>query len=261
MKNKKTIVYVCVIGILILGIICFLVLKNVNSKNSVSENLVNNETDSENLASQAQENLENENLSNVITSEETSNLEGKIVASDGFEFDEKDLKEKIGIYLIYENFMQDYYEPEKELENANIVDYSNEAKVFIGYFLSSYLNENPTEEQVRKAVEEFCGEHYENYIDTTEYWIAYDGDNSYEFVQAGDYNPSGYCNSIESIVNDNGKYIVTFTYSRPSEQDYIDNNLDNIQKYRKQFTFIYHPDAEYTKYQLTELSFLKGETL
>ena len=155
--------------------------------------------------------------------------------------------------------MQDYFIPEQELENANIVDYANEAKVFIGLNLVSKQHDNPSEEEVRKAVEEFCGEHYEDFIDTAEYWLAFDGDNAYRYVQAGDYDPIGYCNSIESITEQDGKYTVTFVYSRPSDSDFMDNNIDRLPKYKKQFTFVYHDDAQYTKYQLTELSFLKGE--
>ena len=256
MKNKKIIIIICVLVFVIVG--CFFIFK-IGSKNDSSiqntesvEN-VNNETEQD--ISSIQEPV-NEN-------ESSNNAEGKIVATNGFEFDEKDLKEKLGIYLAYENFMNDYFVPEQELENSNIVDYANEAKVFIGYFLVLYSNPIssaiPSEEQVRKAVEEFCGEHYEKYIDTTEYWLAFDGDNAYEFVSAGDYNPTGYCNSIESITEQDGNYTVTFVYSKPSEEDYIEDNLDNIQKYRKSMTFIYHEDAIYTKYQLTELSFLKGE--
>ena len=256
MKNKKLIIIICFFIFAILG--CFLIFK-IDLKNDSSiqkaENIENIDNNKEKGISNIQE--------QVIENESSNNTEGKIIATNGFEFNEKDLKEKLGIYLAYENFMNDYFVPEQELENANIVDYANEAKVFIGYFLVLYSNPLtsaiPTEEQVRKAVEEFCGEHYEKYIDTTEYWLAFDGDNSYEFVSAGDYNPTGYCNSIESIIEQDGKYTVTFIYSRPREEDYIEDNLENNQKFRKSMTFIYHEDAIYTKYQLTELSFIKGE--
>ena len=256
MKNKKLIIMICVLIFIMVG--CFSIFKFASKKETSiqdTESLENKNNETEKGISDIQEQV-NEN-------ETMTDIKGKIIANNGFEFDEEDLKEKLGIYLAYENFMNDYFVPEKELENSNIVDYANEAKVFIGYFLVLYSNPIssaiPSEEQVRKAVEEFCGEHYEKYIDTTEYWLAYDGDNAYEFVSAGDYNPTGYCNSIESITEQDGKYTVTFVYSKPSEEDYIENNLDNIQKYRKAMTFIYHEDAIYTKYQLTELSFLNGE--
>ena len=205
-----------------------------------------------------------ENGEKIIDDCQVGELAGNTESEEEVKFDEEDLKEKIGIYLIYENFMQDYFVPNQADENVNIVDYANEAKVLIGYYLVHFNNPlssaKPSEEQVRKAVEEYCGEHYEKYIDTAECWIAFDGNDTYDFCEAGDYEASGLCNSIESIEKTpEGKYTVTFIYSRPSESDYIDGNLDKVQKYRKQFTFIYHPDAKYTKYQLTEISFLKGE--
>lgn len=253
---KKVIICVCIV-VVILALIGFKVFNSMRTVNIPEDNSV---------AVEEQESLEdkisNSNEENAVV-QETVHKDGKIIASNGVEFDEEDLKSKIGIYLIYDNFMNDYFVPEQNNENANIVDYSNEAKVFIGSALVSSKNPErssfPTEEQVRKAIEEYCGEHYERFIDTTEYWMAFDGDNAYEFVQAGDYDPTGYCNSIESITEQGGKYTVTFIYSRPSDSDFIDETVDQVQKYRKSMTFIYHDDAKYTNYQLTELSFLQGE--
>ena len=253
---KKVIICVCIV-VVILALIGFKVFNSMRTVNIPEDNSV---------AVEEQESLEdkisNSNEENAVV-QETVHKDGKIIASNGVEFDEEDLKSKIGIYLIYDNFMNDYFVPEQNNENANIVDYSNEAKVFIGSALVSSKNPErssfPTEEQVRKAIEEYCGEHYERFIDTTEYWMAFDGDNAYEFVQAGDYDPTGYCNSIESITEQDGKYTVTFIYSRPSDSDFIDETVDQVQKYRKSMTFIYHDDAKYTNYQLTELSFLQGE--
>ena len=253
---KKVIICVCIV-VVILALIGFKVFNSMRTVNIPEDNSV---------AVEEQESLEdkisNSNEENAVV-QETVHKDGKIIASNGVEFDEEDLKSKIGIYLIYDNFMNDYFVPEQNNENANIVDYSNEAKVFIGSALVSSKNPErssfPTEEQVRKAIEEYCGEHYERFIDTTEYWMAFDGDNAYEFVQAGDYDPTGYCNSIESITEQDGKYTVTFIYSRPNEGDFIDGTVDQVQKYRKSMTFIYHDDAKYTNYQLTELSFLQGE--
>lgn len=247
-----------IIIILVIGLIGYITYKNLKlNNNNPDENT--NEIILEN--NQIISNI-NENTFISDNDQEIVFTEGKIIASNGFEFDEQDLKEKIGMYLIYENFMQDYFIPEQELENANIVDYANEAKVFIGIYLASKIYDNPTEEQVRKAVEEFCGEHYEDYIDTAEYWAAFDGNDAYEFVGIGDYNPAGYCNKIESITEQDGKYTVIFIYSRPSEGDYDNQTtLDSLPKFRKQFTFVYHGEAQYTKYQLMELSFLRGEEL
>lgn len=247
MKKLKLILAVCLAVVVVLAIAVGIVIFN---KEAIVEEMPNTDAVVENKEENelgAEENVAENNAEEV-------------------QFDEEDLKEKIGTYLIYENFMQDTFVPNQEDENVNIVDYANEAKVLIGYYLVMYKNNNlenyakPTEEQVRKAVEEYCGEHYEKYIDTAEYWIAFDGEDSYDFVEAGDYDASGYCNQIEKIEKgEDGKYTVTFVYSRPSDWDFMEGTLDQVQKFKKQFTFIYHPDAEYTKYQLTELSFLKGE--
>ena len=257
MNKLKYILIVIVIIICIIGLKVYKSITKVDNNLEKETSIVSmpDNRNTEIINEQGIETIENNN-----SEKKNASKEGKVVASNGFEFDEQDLKEKISTYLIYENFMQDYFVPEQELENANIVDYANEAKVFIGIYLASKIYESPTEEQVRKAVEEFCGEHYNDFIDTAEYWIAFDGDDHYEYVQAGDYDPSGYCNTIENINEQDGKYTVTFIYSRPSESDFVDNvDLDSLPKFRKQFTFIYHEDAQYTNYQLTELSFLKGE--
>ena len=256
---KKIVICVCIIVVVLLVLIGFKVYKSMTTVNDFSEN---------NVSLEEQATLDelntNSNEENTVE-QETVHKDGKVIASNGVEFDEEDLKSKIGIYLIFDNFMNDYFVPEQNNENANIVDYSNEAKVFIGSALVSSKNPErssfPTEEQVRKAIEEYCGEHYEKFIDTTEYWMAFDGENAYTYVQAGDYDPTGYCNSIESITEQDGKYIVTFIYSRPSDSDFMDGTLDQVQKYRKSMTFIYHEDAKYTNYQLTELSFLQGEEI
>lgn len=255
---KKVIICVCIV-VVILALIGFKVFNSMRTVNIPEDNSVAVEE-----PESSEDTTSNSNGENAVV-QETVHKDGKIIASNGVEFDEEDLKSKIGIYLIYDNFMNDYFVPEQNNENANIVDYSNEAKVFIGSSLvgSSNLDSNDkiTEEQVRKAIEEYCGEHYEKFIDTTEYWMAFDGDNAYEFVQAGDYDPIGYCNSIESITEQDGKYTVTFIYSRPSDGDFMDGIVDQVQKYRKSMTFIYHDDAKYTNYQLTELSFLQGEEI
>ena len=253
---KKVIICVCIV-VVILALIGFKVFNSMRTVNIPEDNsVVVEEPES------SEDTISNSNEENAVV-QETVHKDGKIIASNGVEFDEEDLKSKIGIYLIYDNFMNDYFVPEQNNENANIVDYSNEAKVFIGSSLvgssNPDSNDKITEEQVRKAIEEYCGEHYEKFIDTTEYWMAFDGDNAYEFVQAGDYDPIGYCNSIESITEQDGKYTVTFIYSRPSDGDFMDGIADQVQKYRKSMTFIYHDDAKYTNYQLTELSFLQGE--
>lgn len=264
MKNKKLVIGVIIAVGTVLAII--VIIGNVIfNKAEVIEDVPdgNSATARENSASIENE-KENIGEGNVATDPKGSVIDNKEV--EEIKFDEEDLKSKIGTYLIYENFMQDFYVGHEEDENVNIVDYANEAKVLIGYSLvvfSDLENDNkPTEEEVRKAIEEYCGEHYEKYIDTAECWIAFDGDNSYDFVEAGDYEASGYCNEIEKIEKgEDGKYTVTFVYSRPSDWDFIEGTLDKVQKFKKQFTFVYHPDAKYTKYQLTELSFLKGEEI
>lgn len=242
MKNKKLIIGIIIAVIVVLAVVYFIGISVFNKAEIVEEIPVENTSGQEDIT---------ENSTEPVKEEEV-------------QFDEEDLKSKIGVYLIYENFMQDYYVGHEEDENVNIVDYSNEAKVLIGYYL--VMNSNPlssakpSEEEVRKAIEEYCGEHYEKYVDTAEVWMAFDGINCYDFVEAGDYSAEGLCNKIEKIEKgEDGKYTVTFVYSRPSEDDYIEGTLDKVQKYRKQFTFVYHPDAKYTKYQLTEISFLKGE--
>ena len=246
---KKIVICVCIIVVCLLAFVGFKLYKSSTTTNNTSDNV--------------QENTEEAIIDSNENSKELVYKDGKFITSNGTEIDEKDLKNKIGIYLIYDNFMNDYFVPEQNNENANIVDYSNEAKVFIGTYLVGESDPDRTnkitEEEVRKAIEEYCGEHYEKFIDTTEYWMAFDGDNAYEYVQDGDYDPIGYCNEIESIVEQDGKYIVTFIYSRPSDSDFMDGKEDQVQKYRKSMTFIYHEDAKYTNYQLTELSFLQGE--
>ena len=262
MKNKKLVIGVIIAVGTVLAII--VIIGNVIfNKAEVIEDVPdgNSATARENSASIENE-KENIGEGHVATDPNGSVIDNKEV--EEIKFDEEDLKSKIGTYLIYENFMQDFYVGHEEDENVNIVDYANEAKVLIGYSLvvfSDLENDNkPTEEEVRKAIEEYCGEHYEKYIDTAECWIAFDGDNSYDFVEVGDYDASGYCNEIEKIEKgEDGKYTVTFVYSRPSDWDFIEGTPDKVQKFKKQFTFVYHPDAKYTKYQLTELSFLKGE--
>lgn len=266
MKNKKIVICIFVIVFIVLAIIGCAVYKAVTTidNDKIGSIEGNEELVADDVLNQSEDTTNQITEPVVENEQQTTEFDGKIKVSDGFEFDEEDLKDKIGTYLVYENFMQDYFVPNQEDENVNIVDYANEAKVIIGYSLVLYSDPLssviPTEEQVRKAVEEFCGEHYEKYIDTAEYWMAFDGDNAYEFVEAGDYTASGYCNEIEKIEKgEDGKYTVTFIYSRPTDWDFMDGTLDQVQKYRKQFTFIYHEDAQYTKYQLTELSFLKGE--
>ena len=245
---KKIIIFICV-AVVIVGLIGFTVYNSIIRGGDQKEKVIATETVEE--------------TKTITEPQEAIHKDGKIIAQDGKEFDEEDLKKKIGIYLIFDNFMNDYFVPEQNNENANIVDYANEAKVFIGTYLVGESNldstEKITEEQVRKAIEEYCGEHYERFIDTAEYWMAFDGDNAYEYVQDGDYDPIGYCNSIESITAEDGKYTVTFIYSRPGDGDFMDETENQVPKYRKSMTFICHDDAEYTNYQLTELSFLQGE--
>lgn len=255
MKNKKLIIGVCV-AVIVLAVLVIVGNWIFDQAEVVveGENDIIEENDSAKQKETATEGNESSETEKTAKDKEAEEVK----------FDEDDLKSKIGTYLIYENFMQDFYVGHETEENVNIVDYANEAKVLIGYSLvvfSDLENDNkPTEEEVRKAIEEYCGEHYEKYIDTAEMWIAYDGNNYYDFVDAGDYDAGGYCNEIEKIEKgEDGKYTVTFVYSRPTDWDFMDGTLDQVQKYRKQFTFIYHPDAKYTKYQLTEMSFLKGE--
>ena len=185
---KKIIIFICV-AVVIVGLIGFTVYNSIIRGGEQKEKVIATETVEE--------------TKTITEPQEAIHKDGKIIAQDGKEFDEEDLKKKIGIYLIFDNFMNDYFVPEQNNENANIVDYANEAKVFIGTYLVGESNPDSTdkitEEQVRKAIEEYCGEHYERFIDTAEYWMAFDGDNAYEYVQDGDYDPIGYCNSIEKV--------------------------------------------------------------
>ena len=163
---------------------------------------------------------------------------------------EIDLKEKLGIYIGYKNFLEDF---EMEITDENVEKYKNEAKLMVANYLVIQKNaenlDTPTKEEINKAIEEFCGEEVYNYLETAGQIMQYNEETDrYEYTVAGDYNPFGLCLEIENIKFVNGSYTVEFSYCRPSEEDYIEGTIEDLEIFKETYIFTLNEDSEFTEY-------------
>lgn len=165
---------------------------------------------------------------------------------------EIDLKEKLGIYVGYKNFLEDF---EMEITDENIEKYKNEAKVIVANYLvtqkhlgNSYFI---SKEKINKAIEEFCGEEVYSYLETAGTMMKYNEETkTYEYTIDGDYNPFALCLEIENINFVNGSYTVEFSYCRPSEDDYMEGTIEDLPIYKETFIFKLNENSEFTEYCL-----------
>ena len=168
---------------------------------------------------------------------------------------EIDLKEKLGIYIGYKNFLEDFA---IEITDENLDKYQNEAKLMVANYLVMQKHEisgnMPTVDEINKALEEFCGDKITNYIETAGIIMEYNNETkNYEYVVAGDYNPFGLCLEIENISFINGNYIVEFAYCRPSEDDYLNGTIEELPVLRETLTFELNKEPQFTEYCITSL--------
>ena len=169
---------------------------------------------------------------------------------------EVELKEVLAKYLIL-NSVNDFYSTADH--NYSDEELLNTQKVLLAIKLITNSEDEFSLETVNKAIEEFCGEKYENELAITDDIIFYNTKKKeYEFYP-GDYYLDPLCLKIENISFMNGVYTVTLDYCYPTDQDWEEGTIESLDIFKTTLKFKLNPEYDYTKYCLIDVNNIESE--
>lgn len=174
----------------------------------------------------------------TVTKEESKDEEQKL--------SETELKDALGNYAT----LGTIGEPEdKEIKFKKLMLVTT-----LIYMKENYNDVRFTKEKILKAYQELTGETFNNPEDVLEEdsFMYYDKNaKEYKYSINGTDGFIPYkVLTIKDLKYSNGIYIADIIFIAPSEGDYIDNNLENLDQYEMEIKFKLNPSYEYTKYQI-----------
>lgn len=171
---------------------------------------------------------------------------------------EIELKKALGRYAML-NLYEDMNESNEEYENKQTkkqyINY-NLLCCAIEYISQKEITENSnqetidyTTEKVHKAIKEMTGIEIKNYLDLPKESFFYYSENSKKYeCEAGDATTSALCLNIVDISYEDGIYSADYQYCYPSESDYIESKIDELQVYESSLQFKLNDDYKYAKF-------------
>ncbi len=131
------------------------------------------------------------------------------------------------------------------------------------YMKENYSDSKFTKEKMLKVYQELTGETFSNSEDILgeNSFLYYDKkDEEYKYSVDGmdGYTPYKVL-TIMDLNYSNGIYIADIIFITPSEGDYIDNNLENLDQYEMEIKFKLNSSYEYTRYQIVNSDELKAK--
>lgn len=193
------------------------------------------------------------------------NKEIDILNSKGVELErisETELKSVLGLYARlarYDAFSDsDFYSSREEAAKERLVE--NAILLMIEKDGYQIREEGYSRQEVHDIIKEMCGKNINKPIKLKYSIIEYNKHNDrYEFM-AGDGLDPALCLEIQNINFYDGIYTVDFVYCFASDDDYLNNAIENCDKFRTTMQLKINDNYKYAKYCLTNLDYLVGES-
>lgn len=181
-----------------------------------------------------------------------------LVLSNSYEEIEKiseiKLKEVLGEYAVL-NFYEDMKDVidsqydnipnKKEYINYDLLECAIE---YISFKEENQINIDYSLEKVNTAIKEITGMELNEPLDIIDDFYYYDEANKRYTNDPGDGGISALCLNITDISYEDGIYTVEYQYCYPSENDYLENNIDKLPLFESTIQLKLNTDYEYTEF-------------
>lgn len=125
-------------------------------------------------------------------------------------------------------------------------EYKDEIKVL--YALELLDKEKASFEEVHKVIKEFTGETFESPISLANIVVT-KYDDGYKYVVEKDmHQVKALCLEISDIKYSDGIYTVSCIYTYPTDDDYKNNRIEELDKFTTTFEFTLNENYEYTEF-------------
>ncbi|MBR3614439.1 MAG: hypothetical protein IKL55_04610 [Clostridia bacterium] len=173
---------------------------------------------------------------------------------------ETELKEVLGYYarlLAYDAFnSEDFIYSREEAMKAALVE---NAMLFIVTKEEKIRENGYSVNELHSAIKEICGIYYEEPIDLKDSLIYYDKErNCYDWNDGDGMNPA-LCLAIQDISFYNGIYTIDYVYCFAGDGDYMDNSIEELDKFKSTIQLALNNNYKYTKYCIKNLNEMVGE--
>ena len=176
---------------------------------------------------------------------------------------ETELKEVLGYYarflaydaidsdeLVNFKYSREYARQVALVENAMLFIVEKEEKIRANGYLVDELH---------GVIKEICGADYKEPIDIKDSLIYYDKErNCYDWNNGGGLNPA-LCLSVQDISFYNGVYTIDYVYCYPGDGDYIENSIEDLDKYISTIELSLNSDYKYAKYCINNFDEMTGK--
>ena len=148
-----------------------------------------------------------------------------------------------------------YEDNESVVENIHTKqEYRNEEKVIIAleYLANGKEIKSSKIDDVHKVIKEFTGETIEEPLKLSNLIIDYDEKtNSYKY-QGTVRGRKALCLDVTDLSFVDGIYTAKFTYCYPTDDDYKNNNIENLQRYSATLNLKINSEYSYSKYLIVD---------
>lgn len=114
-------------------------------------------------------------------------------------------------------------------------------------------------EEVHKAIEELCGNYYEEPINLQYSTIYFDENKNCYSWDAGDGLEAGLCLDISDITFQNGIYTVEFIYCLAGDDAYMENYVEDSDKYEATLKLSINENYDYFKYKIENFETIRSD--
>ncbi len=174
---------------------------------------------------------------------------------------EIELKNVLGSYvhlLSYDLFNAGDYMTREEFKKEALVETAM-LKILEkdGYQIRE--NNSYSIEEVHKAIEELCGNYYQEPINLQYSIILFDTNKNCYSWDNGDGLESGLCLDISDITFQNGIYTVEFVYCLAGDDAYMENYVEDSDKYESLLKLSINENYDYFKYKIENFETIRSE--
>ena len=187
-------------------------------------------------------------------------LEQKIINVISSRQKELEKISEVELKSVLENYVRMHIYEDMEVmatQYHTVSDYRNEEKVLIALeYLEDEKRPFPTVEisVVHDVIKEFTGEDIKDNkpLNLSNILVTYDShNNAYKYI-AKKRARKALCLDITDINYSDGVYKVSFIYCYPEEEDYKNDNIENLQKYKGTMNLKINSNYEYAKYCIVD---------
>lgn len=178
---------------------------------------------------------------------------------------ETELKSILGLYTNL-NMYDDLFNKETKMSYVNKEEFINtklveNAIVLLTEKENTVLDQDGIDAEVmHNIIKEMTGKVIEKPINLVNSIISYDSASNRYKIDAGDGLGRALCLDIQDINYYDGIYTVEYIYCYPSESDYIDNTIENLDRFKTTMKLKINKNYELAKYCLVNLDELESES-